>query len=898
MKRDRKQGLGLAVGLAVLTIVLVTTDDRADGLRPTQPMHDPKMPDPPRQSQTWTPPKSALPRFLVKATATLFEQGMPDPRGCEYRSVELAGESDLYKNPATPRPVTHAWVLPGEANGPRYAVAWNGLIYPLTAIGDAADLEADVRAIVAAVARAHAEHDARAKQTLTAPWRSGWSYLYDASVGNLQTASQEGLTPLKVCFLLRLGRADLAEILWEAGTGQKPQGEQRDLTPYGVSYLTLASDWTWALFDRAVDAHSRADDLLALTSAWEVARIRPIIEAKAEAMGFPRRQGFVQAGSSPSYLDFLKELPALLADQERRAREPKREPQRLAVIEKIPDPSKRIAALIDRLDEMGMRDSMGFRPQSDENVKALIREGNGAINPLLDTLEHDERLTRSYSSDERHRTRFRHLVPVYATAYSALVEIIGTSLFRPDSYATIFVNEGPEKRQEMAATIRTYVERFRGLSTEERSYRILADDRASSRQWLEAASQLSAPVKPVVVRVLDPRRPFGRPRVHYGEKVALHGDGLRNQKAPSVTELMVRRLDDLARPDYPWKQGDASPLYTACELALDLARWDSAAARPALKSLVNRCLREISGETQSRISYDPGSLGDFVARITDARSQLGDLDGLNAYAAWLRTISPDKMTYHIDSIFVPMEDNPHHSATAATAEWLFNDPASPWSTLQGDPKKPNDWYVHDRLIGRPMIGVAGFRRSLLRALNDRSEFGKASLKEGALVYQLKSGGSGSGGLTYIDPDGPRSTPETSVRFCDYYAWRLTTAFDGIPTCMLYWPEDRRDRAIAAQAAFLKQLGERFDASPLYDEVPGRLGFHRIPPVFPTMDHPATAEDVRRGAGHLLAQRIGPGSNDQAAIATARGQMGQADGLRVSSAILRNEDRQERDTNHL
>ncbi|MFI5456359.1 MAG: hypothetical protein ACHRXM_13000 [Isosphaerales bacterium] len=64
--------------------------------------------------------------------------------------------------------------------------------------------------------------------------------------------------------------------------------------------------------------------------------------------------------------------------------------------------------------------------------------------------------------------------------------------------------------------------------------------------------------------------------------------------------------------------------------------------------------------------------------------------------------------------------------------------------------------------------------------------------------------------------------------------------------MPFWSEDRRDRALAGQIGFLKQYGERFDAPPLYDQVPHRLTANRLPPVFPPLDHPASADEVRRG----------------------------------------------------
>ena len=62
---------------------------------------------------------------------------MADPRGCEYREVEV-GDGGPVK--------TRGFVLPerpGDAG--RFAVGWDGVVYPAFAVGAPADLEADVR---------------------------------------------------------------------------------------------------------------------------------------------------------------------------------------------------------------------------------------------------------------------------------------------------------------------------------------------------------------------------------------------------------------------------------------------------------------------------------------------------------------------------------------------------------------------------------------------------------------------------------------------------------------------------------------------------------------------------------------------------------------------------------
>ncbi len=65
--RIRLRGVGLFLGLALLAVGV-------SGKAPSLRFEGSTIPDPPNQKQPWAPPKTSLPRFLVRASTTLFEQ--------------------------------------------------------------------------------------------------------------------------------------------------------------------------------------------------------------------------------------------------------------------------------------------------------------------------------------------------------------------------------------------------------------------------------------------------------------------------------------------------------------------------------------------------------------------------------------------------------------------------------------------------------------------------------------------------------------------------------------------------------------------------------------------------------------------------------------------------------
>ena len=137
------------------------------------------LPEPPHQRDPWTPPASQdIPEWVTTASALLFQAGVADPRGGEYREIELAGSGAR----------THGWVFEGN-----YAVCWNGLVYRVRSIGQPADLARDARAVVSVdrlgpIVRAPADDAAF------------WTHVEFV----------DARAPISLVLMLRLGEIDLA----------------------------------------------------------------------------------------------------------------------------------------------------------------------------------------------------------------------------------------------------------------------------------------------------------------------------------------------------------------------------------------------------------------------------------------------------------------------------------------------------------------------------------------------------------------------------------------------------------------------------------------------------------------------------------------------------------------
>jgi len=776
---------------------------------------EPTLPVPPQQNAPWTPPVG-LPAPLVSAATTLFAEGLADPRGGEYRQISVhignvwSGDGGIVS--------VHGWVLPQPAAGQRYAVCWNGLVYPVVSLNDRADLSADVAALV------KADADIRANYLKGNPTQPYFRFLQGA-IPESQSVSQTSLLPLKAALLLRLGEGELAQHFWESWQAGTPPNYNDNTEALRDPYLLMADEWVWAQFDRAVTAHMRGDDHLSLFSARQLTALQPVAEAEAQRRGYQQSPSRGVHQARQPYFPYLEPLPRLLADEERRVTETT-PPPALAALQAMPDKTTRIAALIRSLDQVAARQDGqpgSVSPEADPIVQALIGQGDDAVQPLIDTVRDDTRLTRSVGFG-RDFFQDRYLISVSRTAYDAAEDILHTSEFGATGL--------PSDKAANAAALQAYWDKYKNLSVTERWYHTLADDKAAPAQWIDAAHEIVRPSDEVLRGGWIERGP------HFTGNAAPKGEPLRQGHTPTVSVLMAQRIHTL-RTYSNAPHGDSrqyNDVENATTLALYFAAWDPQAARPVLHDQFFAQRKAL--DQWPSYSYDTL----YLTKLTLARMHSDDPAALGNYVNWLQGAVPkDLPLFSLNDLFEPLWRAPNDPAAQREAEYLFLNPHSPWVPFVHDqPGYSSDLFEED--LEGPLLLLPAFRQAMLVSLADRTVIKTVTL--GGPDPQEGNYSVGSG----LDPFAPATPQPFPVRRCDLYALHLSH-LGGMPAFQYDWPTAKKDAAIAIAAARLRRHGGSFasDLPPvLPDILPGEGGEPQVPTprlTFPHLTHPATAQDV-------------------------------------------------------
>jgi hypothetical protein len=154
--------------------------------------------------------------------------------------------------------------------------------------------------------------------------------------------------------------------------------------------------------------------------------------------------------------------------------------------------SKRIEWLIDSLDEVDGQQSGwpgGVPLYEDFRVAALIEIGDPAVHRLIDTIERDERLTRTI-----HCWRVGvgcNILSVQEAAMNALMCILKVHIFDAAGTGDNFSSRGIDFSRRMASNLRAYWRKYGSLPFDERMMAMLGDASLPFEWTREAAENLS-----------------------------------------------------------------------------------------------------------------------------------------------------------------------------------------------------------------------------------------------------------------------------------------------------------------------------------------------------------------------------------------------------------------------
>lgn len=441
----------------------------------------------------------------------------------------------------------------------------------------------------------------------------------------------------------------------------------------------------------------------------------------------------------------------------------------------------------------------GFRGRNFRNdpiYKKLIKCGDAAVVPLIDCVENDNRVTNCpiYRGKEN--------VSVYLVAFCALQDIL-----KQPSWWSIKLKGN---RKKVAEDLRAYWKKYGKMAPEDRWYHILADDSSDMDSWFDMARNL--------INLKKRYRKGDDSLIPVIEK-------LKNRK-PSVTELLRKRSRDCL------KHNSGSPMLYPSVMVFHLVDWNPKVAKKELRWLHEKFQKYI--DKPSFISGDDLST---LVRCYKRRMALKDENSFTQYTQWVDSLKQEnlrKFTLN-NKLLEPMWRNPKHPTMKKLAEKIFNDPSSTFYQLY-DPKihDYNNSYGLNHLFNSPLICVEGYRKSLLRHLDDQKIVGSVKI-EGENRININGEN-----LTNVITPKQKVGTVIPLRSCDFHAWNISK-FDGAPFFNPTLPEDKRNKKIEEIKHFLRKYGKHYKVITIEDR-----GGDLIVLDFPILSRPATKKDVESG----------------------------------------------------
>jgi hypothetical protein len=666
----------------------------------------------------------------------LFEHGLDDPAGAEYRefSVEIGSvwsTSGYWKK-------TRGWALPEKVGMPREGIAWNGLRYEIASLGQVVDLASDVREVTRQAIESNKSPYGRISRISYLeghPLHGQTLAIKEFRPVLSESATVDPIRPrlMKVALLYRAGFASESLHLWNGifhGCNNVASNP----------FLILTMEATWNLFDRAVCAHKRGDDKIALR---ELRKLVPLAKTcreiqKRENLRF-RNRYYLPDDKIPDDFAFTNPAESLLKDQERRYAERinsnsfvplprlasftgkpwERWRAELELIKKA-----KVPTLIRWLQEVAItQDGQpgGCSPKGSKVVRALISKGDAAIDPLIECLENDERLSRTVTFGRDFHSD-RSIWPARSFASYALAAVVGFN-------SLVKMNDNRPTKEEYLRLLKEFMRKFRGMSREEMYYQILKDDDSSWDQWIESAHKLTQEVDEDLL-IGGGLQWVSVPNRIPGKKVPLRGDLLKCRVYPSIENLLKERIrffEEKAKVKDQISRGRAMEKVKGIESRL--TKWNPSLAKNLLERL-SREFQEVKGrKTGWELDEAQEWLGSRMMNIAHSTRRAGYPGVMPVLASWAYHLSPEpqrRMNYMETSYVVRFLLD--HLDEPCVRNWLRTITSRPaWSKplLQLHPLDPSILQLAGKTIVRAIALTGIFNRKF--PLD--KEFGKTRMVE-------------------------------------------------------------------------------------------------------------------------------------------------------------------------
>lgn len=417
---------------------------------------------------------------------------------------------------------------------------------------------------------------------------------------------------------------------------------------------------------------------------------------------------------TPAGLDDLQlDAQQIIADIKRRAHNE-------------PRPTDNIAGLIWDLQNVRayqMSVPGGIMWTLDPTIMKLIDMGDLSVEPLLDTLENDNRLTLS-----THLSNFRNgpgsIGTVRDAAQSALEVLLN------HRYSATNYQASPALRAaNVVAQMRADWNKVKGESPVDRVFNELNQTGQIIERLSEAARELVRTGTPYGFMQINPNLP--RPK--------FFGEPLRARQNPSVSDVLEARINELtqralngkptasaldpAAPDMTGGDPYAldSAMCVANELAVVYAKWEPERALPLLSAQLEKTktfITKVSGGTDesAQRSLNRTRRQFLAARLNSPYRA----EAMREYGAFLQAQPFGRVA---QENYLPLWGFPDEPAMVEAAHALFDAPRKPFETAATWNTRSFNADSAFRLLSSPLVKTPIFRDAVLRALKNQTVIG-------------------------------------------------------------------------------------------------------------------------------------------------------------------------------